>query len=112
MRTQQSLYNKFIKDLCLSFNVLPRAYFDVKMQLVHQEKFLAFVVNVVYFLQDDVNCSLEYDDRTPLHIAATNGNLSMVQTLLEYGASLQKFDKYGATPLLDAIRFKRIDVIR
>jgi ankyrin repeat protein len=36
----------------------------------------------------------------------------MVQKLLEHGASLYKVDKFGATPLLDAIRFKRKDVIR
>ena len=64
------------------------------------------------FLQDNVDCSLEYDDRTPLHIAAANGDLNMVQKLLEHGASVHKVDKYGATPLLDAIRFKRKDVIR
>ncbi|XP_028396009.1 L-asparaginase-like [Dendronephthya gigantea] len=62
--------------------------------------------------KDNVDCSLVYDDRTPLHIAAANGNLKMVQTLLEHGASLHKVDKYGATPLLDAIRFKKNDVIR
>ena len=67
---------------------------------------------MLYLIQDNVDCSLEYDDRTPLHIAATNGDLTMVQKLLEHGASLYKVDKFGATPLLDAIRFKRKDVIR
>ena len=62
--------------------------------------------------KDTVDCSLEYDDRTPLHIAATNGDIKMVRKLLEHGASIHKVDKYGGTPLLDAIRFKRKDVIR
>ena len=70
------------------------------------------MIFALYFVQDNVDCSLEYDDRTPLHIAATNGDLKMVKKLLEHGASIHKADKYGATPLLDAIRFKRKDVIR
>lgn len=62
--------------------------------------------------KDNVDSCLEYDYRTPLHIAATNDNLDMVKKLLEHGASLHKVDKYGATPLLDAIRFKRNAIIR
>lgn len=46
-----------------------------------------------------------YDDRTALHIAASMGHKSIVKTLVErYNASASVKDRYGGTPLDDAIR--------
>ncbi|KAG2667744.1 hypothetical protein I3760_15G129700 [Carya illinoinensis] len=43
-----------------------------------------------------------YDRRTPLHIAASEGLYSMAELLLEAGAIVLSEDRWGNTPLVDA----------
>ncbi|KAL2342323.1 hypothetical protein Fmac_003608 [Flemingia macrophylla] len=43
-----------------------------------------------------------YDQRTPLHIAASEGLFTMAELLLEAGASVLSKDRWGNTPLLEA----------
>ncbi|XP_036065827.1 60 kDa lysophospholipase isoform X1 [Oryzias melastigma] len=57
-------------------------------------------------------CLGDYDGRTPLHVAACEGHLKVVQYLLSHGASVYVKDRYGDTPLSNAVRFRHKDVVK
>ncbi|KAM6961253.1 60 kDa lysophospholipase [Aplochiton taeniatus] len=58
------------------------------------------------------NLSLgDYDGRTPLHIATCEGHLKVVQYLLSHGSTVYAKDRYGDTPLRNAVRFRHRDVV-
>ena len=57
-----------------------------------------FVMKGAQFNQAD------YDGRTTLHVAACEGHLEAVKYLLENGASVHARDRYGNSPLDDAVR--------
>lgn len=44
----------------------------------------------------------DYDRRTPLHLAATEGHADVVALLIENGAHVDSEDRWGSTPLDDA----------
>jgi hypothetical protein len=45
----------------------------------------------------------DYDKRTPLHLAAENGRLEVVKFIVELGIGLNEKDRWGSTPLNEAI---------
>ena len=54
----------------------------------------------------------DYDERTPLHIACSEGNYQMSKFLLERGALVHKKDRNMETPLLCAIQAGSSEVVR
>ncbi len=54
----------------------------------------------------------DYDARTPLHIAASEGNLDLVEYLMKAGANVHVRDRSNDTPLLCAIKACHRDVVR
>ncbi|XP_047193577.1 60 kDa lysophospholipase isoform X2 [Scophthalmus maximus] len=57
-------------------------------------------------------CLGDYDGRTPLHIAACEGHLKLVEYLLGHGATVYAKDRYGDTPLCNAVRFRHKEVVK
>jgi len=51
----------------------------------------------------------DYDQRTPLHLAASEGMLEVVAFLLDRGVHVNPTDRWGATPLQDALRHKHTE---
>eukprot|EP01130_Rhizamoeba_saxonica_P012440 TRINITY_DN5247_c0_g1_i1.p1 TRINITY_DN5247_c0_g1~~TRINITY_DN5247_c0_g1_i1.p1 ORF type:complete len:1393 (-),score=361.44 TRINITY_DN5247_c0_g1_i1:42-4220(-) len=51
----------------------------------------------------DINIG-DYDKRTALHIAASEGHLEAVKFLIEHGANVNVVDRFGNTPLSDSSR--------
>ncbi|KAF5736279.1 Dual specificity protein kinase splA [Tripterygium wilfordii] len=59
----------------------------------------------------DVNFR-DMDDRTALHVASCQGLTDIVALLLDRGALVDPKDRWGSTPLSDAIHYKKHDVIK
>ena len=52
----------------------------------------------------------DYDGRTALHVAASEGRLSLVRFLIKAGAQINVSDRWGGSPLDDAMRHRHDDV--
>jgi len=52
----------------------------------------------------------DYDLRTPLHLASAEGHLQVVQYLIAHEVNVNPLDRWGCTPLDDALRHGRTEV--
>jgi ankyrin repeat protein len=59
----------------------------------------------------DVN-SAYFDRRTALHVATCEGRKNVVALLLSRGANVNSQDRWGSTPLADAIHYKNYAVCK
>jgi ankyrin repeat protein len=60
-------------------------------------------IKVLIEARADVNAKDRYDEATPLHQAAAQGDLDNVKTLVDAGADTNAVSKRGGTPLDDAV---------
>jgi len=56
-------------------------------------------------------CSTDYDRRSALHVAASEGHVRMVEFLLSRGADPNAKDRWGSTPLDNARHFGHTNII-
>ena len=54
----------------------------------------------------------DYDRRTALHIAASEGQFDICQFLVAKGARINRVDRWGGSPLDDAHRHRHADVVK
>lgn len=54
----------------------------------------------------------DYDRRTAMHIAASEGQLGICKYLVKKGARINRCDRWGGCPLDDAHRHKHADVVK
>ncbi|KAK9107037.1 hypothetical protein Syun_023048 [Stephania yunnanensis] len=54
----------------------------------------------------------DYDRRTALHLAASEGHASIVELLLHYNANVNLQDRWQRTPLTDARLYRHRDICR
>lgn len=53
----------------------------------------------------------DYDRRTPLHVASSEGNSTIAKLLVERGARLNRSDRWGGSALDDALRHNHKDTV-
>ncbi len=74
-------------------------------------------LNMVRRLLQDQNNNItvnfrDYDRRTALHVAASEGHLHMVKCLVEeFDCMINRSDRWGGSPLDDAHRHRNMDVV-
>jgi ankyrin repeat protein len=54
----------------------------------------------------------DYDRRTAMHVAASEGHLEVCKFLVERGARINRSDRWGGSPLDDASRHRQKEVIQ
>eukprot|EP00184_Porphyridium_aerugineum_P002671 CAMPEP_0184695846 /NCGR_PEP_ID=MMETSP0313-20130426/3348_1 /TAXON_ID=2792 /ORGANISM="Porphyridium aerugineum, Strain SAG 1380-2" /LENGTH=1119 /DNA_ID=CAMNT_0027154373 /DNA_START=331 /DNA_END=3690 /DNA_ORIENTATION=- len=59
----------------------------------------------------DVNFA-DYDKRTCLHLACAEGHLRVVEFLIDQGADVDACDRWGASPVDEAKRNNRLDILQ
>ena len=58
----------------------------------------------------NVRSICDYDGRTPLHLAASEGALAVTDWLLQQRVDVNAIDRFGRTPLTDALLSERAAV--
>ena len=101
-----------LDDLCSKHMELPADEFARGCSFLHQvalgntqelERIVAAEPGLVNFR--------DYDRRTALHIAASEGHLGICQFLVDRGARINRSDRWGHSPLDDAYRHRHSSVM-
>eukprot|EP00581_Thalassiosira_minuscula_P019166 CAMPEP_0183734700 /NCGR_PEP_ID=MMETSP0737-20130205/44567_1 /TAXON_ID=385413 /ORGANISM="Thalassiosira miniscula, Strain CCMP1093" /LENGTH=607 /DNA_ID=CAMNT_0025968265 /DNA_START=54 /DNA_END=1877 /DNA_ORIENTATION=- len=102
-----------LDDLCKKHMELPAEDFADGCRFLHQVALgnIEAVKQIVFERGQLVNFR-DYDRRTPLHIAASEGHLTICQFLVSEGARVNRSDRWGGSPLDDAHRHRHLDCVQ
>uniref|UniRef100_A0A674MUJ9 asparaginase n=1 Tax=Takifugu rubripes TaxID=31033 RepID=A0A674MUJ9_TAKRU len=81
------------------------------IQVIAQSLHISCKEGLLIWLQGSNLCLEDYDGRTPLHVAACEGHLNAVNYLLSHGATVYAKDRYGDTPLCNAVHYRHRDIV-
>ena len=70
------------------------------------------IVKILLEYQANPNHAIKKDATTPIHLAAINGRSDIVEHLLKYQADATHVDKFGRTPMSQAVHHDNWDVVR
>jgi hypothetical protein len=108
--------NKDMDDLCRKHMDLPAQEFALGCSFLHQIALGNFdACKVMVKDWPEIVNFRDYDRRTPLHVAASEGRVEICQFLVERGARINRSDRWGGSPLDDAHRHRHgvvVDLLR
>ncbi|XP_057537158.1 integrin-linked protein kinase 1-like [Amaranthus tricolor] len=84
---------------------------SVKLMFAAHEGDLEGIKELVEESNADVNFR-DIDNRTPLHVASCQGYVEVVDLLIQMNADVDPKDRWGSTPLADAIFYKNHEVVK
>ncbi|KAK9706871.1 hypothetical protein RND81_07G157500 [Saponaria officinalis] len=84
---------------------------SVKLMYAAHEGDVEGIKELVEECAADVNFR-DIDDRTALHVAACQGYGEVVELLIQLKADVDSMDRWGSTPLADAIYYKNHEVVK
>mmetsp|Transcript_1967 Transcript_1967/g.2897 ORF Transcript_1967/g.2897 Transcript_1967/m.2897 type:complete len:565 (+) Transcript_1967:70-1764(+) len=110
---QQQQDDDSLDALCRKHIDLPAQEFAMGCSLLHQVAMGMDPFELAGLLNDrpDLVNFRDYDRRTPLHVAASEGHLELCQFLVSRGAKINRSDRWGGSPLDDAHRHRHTEVV-
>ena len=79
-------------------------FFSLFLSLSHHSLFLSPTSSLIPTIKVSDPTCCDYDKRTPLHLAASEGCYKVTEWLLEQGADVNAVDRFRRTPLEEAVR--------